>query len=772
MRSGLSRTHGESMACAVAIAALVLAGCNAGPADGLVTNTPRASVRAPVTIPPPPTVGAEEEAVGLPPTTVEARLVDSFDPRRGRVPDMGDLSDRDRALAAMAVYAFELDTGSAVLVPSTPVAWVPDGAPGYFTDIVALESGSGDSALQGFRTLFETDPFAEFESPEGQGLALFENQVSLYVGNDEAVVAVDQKADALLEMFAEEGIEVIDSIQSEETFRFVGEEGGLVVAASGFTEQGVASAISVVGEERALVEKVLGEATELSLAKISGTLAGSLGYGPLPGIEGHVQSAAWSHKAREGDMTVTFAGAYRDSVGTTCTMSMPGFSMDVNFSDDGRASYSFGAPAVSAGALSAVQACGRPESRLPAYFSASENQDPLHFLRSLPDLGGVDAFTATVLGRNAVRYDLTELYQRSVGDFIDARVKRFDLWLSRDGGWPMAFEVELEGPAEALAALGLGFEGGTGVVEVGASFEVLAVDDPSIEVVGVDRPLMQPPAGNRIALAAMGPEGGATDIYLMEPSGHVRQLTSHPNGDESPAMSPDGRTVVFTSRRAGNNSIYLVDVDTVESQRLTVPFTDGGDEAPAWSPDGSAIVFASDRPPGVGESFVVGIHDLWRINVDGTGLRHVYGSEGNDISPAWSPDGEKIVFLSDQASSGLFDVYTVGIDGQGLARITSDDEAASYWRPTWSPDGQQILVTRMSPGGQALYVMSADGSDSAEVPIPGDPPEVGVFSIDGKRIVYADGGALWSVEPDGTAPLAITSFFQIHPSGLSVGPAP
>lgn len=758
--------------CAAAIAALVMSGCTVGSSDVPVASAPMPSLPSSVTInPPPATVGVEAEVVESPSTSVGTSLVESFDPRRGRVPDMEDLRDRDRALAAMAVYAFELDTGSAVLVPSTPVPWVPD-APGYLRDVVALENGGNDTALQGFRTLFEADPLAQSDGAAGEALVLFENQVSLYEGNDEAVAALDDKADALVVMFAEEGIEVTDSSGSTGIFRLVAEGSGLVMAASGFTEQAVASVVSVVGEDRALVESVLGEATELSLTKISGTLAGSLGYGPLPGIEGHVESAAWSHQAREGDLTVTFAGAYRDSVGTRCTMSMPGFSLDVNFSDDGRAGFSFGAPPVSAGALSVVQACGRPASHLPAYFSASENRDPVHFLRSLPDLGGVAAFTATALGRDAVRYDLADLYQRSVGDFIDIIVTRFDLWLSRDGGWPMAFEVELQGQAEALAALGLAFGDRTGPIQVGASFEVLAVDDPSIEVAGVDRPLMRPPAGNSVALAATGLEGGATDVYLMEPSGHVRQLTSHPNGDEFPAISPDGRTVAFTSRRAGNNSIYLVDVETGETQRLTAPFSDGGDEAPAWSPNGSAIVFASDRPAGAGESFVVGARDLWLINVDGTGLRHIYGSEGNDIAPSWSPDGESIVFLSDQGSPGLFDVYTIHPDGEGITRITSDAEAASYWRPTWSPDGQRMIVTRMAPTGQALFVMSADGGDMDEIPTQGDPPEVGVFSVDGRRVVYADGSTLWSIEPNGSDPLAIMFLRRIHPSGLSVGPAP
>src|SRR5580765_8363799 len=74
--------------------------------------------------------------------------------------------------------------------------------------------------------------------------------------------------------------------------------------------------------------------------------------------------------------------------------------------------------------------------------------------------------------------------------------------------------------------------------------------------------------------------------------------------------------------------------------------------------------------------------NVWVMNPDGSGKTQLTSS-GQDVEPAWSADGAKIVFSSGRG--GNFDVYVMNADGSGLKRLTTTPTAERY--PTWSPDG-------------------------------------------------------------------------------------
>ena len=94
------------------------------------------------------------------------------------------------------------------------------------------------------------------------------------------------------------------------------------------------------------------------------------------------------------------------------------------------------------------------------------------------------------------------------------------------------------------------------------------------------------------------------------------------DNDTAPALSPDGRQVVFMSRRAENWDIYVVNVDGSGLQRLTDDDSDDG--LPTWSPDGNAIAFVSNRG---------GTWAIWVMTPDGAGKSQRITMEG-------SPDGQ------------------------------------------------------------------------------------------------------------------------------------
>lgn len=175
----------------------------------------------------------------------------------------------------------------------------------------------------------------------------------------------------------------------------------------------------------------------------------------------------------------------------------------------------------------------------------------------------------------------------------------------------------------------------------------------------------------------------------------VRKLTTNGKNNAFPALSPDGKWVVFRSGRSGHKNLYIMDAVEGETGGLA-RLTDGlwTDTMCAWSPLGDWIAFASDRSnPGSG-SF-----ELYLIHPNGTGLRKLVqsGSAGRANHPYFSPDGQSIVFTSDYGAVSAEpisnahhyqpygEIFTVKLDGSDLRRLThnSYEDGTPAWGPTF-----------------------------------------------------------------------------------------
>ena len=84
-------------------------------------------------------------------------------------------------------------------------------------------------------------------------------------------------------------------------------------------------------------------------------------------------------------------------------------------------------------------------------------------------------------------------------------------------------------------------------------------------------------------------------------------------------------------------------------------------------------------------------------------------TSADDGSPAWSPDGQKIMFSSKR--DGNSEIYTMDTDGKNQHRLT--DNSALDTSPAWSPDGQKIAFVSDRDGNCEIYVMDADGRINA-----------------------------------------------------------
>ena len=192
-----------------------------------------------------------------------------------------------------------------------------------------------------------------------------------------------------------------------------------------------------------------------------------------------------------------------------------------------------------------------------------------------------------------------------------------------------------------------------------------------------------------------------------------------------------------------NSEIYLVRPDG-SSDPVNATNNQASDNSPAWSPDGSRLAFVSNRddpnPRSCGHSCN---YEIYILNPDETVTR-VTNSPWNDGSPTWSPDGKRIAFHSnreapdrgscDASDKCDFDIFVVNADGTGLKRLT--ESKASDESPRWSPKANTIAFRSHRDGNYEIYSMNANGQRQRNLTKSHFDEAGPAWSPDGKRIAY------------------------------------
>lgn len=256
-------------------------------------------------------------------------------------------------------------------------------------------------------------------------------------------------------------------------------------------------------------------------------------------------------------------------------------------------------------------------------------------------------------------------------------------------------------------------------------------------------------------------QAGRSSIFLKNlASGEEQVLTAGGTTETSPRFRPDQKSVSFLSNAEGGMQIWCTSLETGECRKLTaVP---GGVTSPLWSPDGRMMSFLSSpvKPPAptyIDELYPAGtvkpvVIEDFGYKFDGAGFiqpghtqLHTVDVETGEIicltqgnwdalHPAWSPDGQELVYLSGQKRGKeealALDLFMVPARGGSSRRISSRDWAVSYpnpVNPVFTPDGKWVIMAFMDssmvqdPGFSAgyplcrLHRVAVDGSEDMDI---------------------------------------------------------
>ena len=250
-------------------------------------------------------------------------------------------------------------------------------------------------------------------------------------------------------------------------------------------------------------------------------------------------------------------------------------------------------------------------------------------------------------------------------------------------------------------------------------------------------------------------EDPSSGVYTMSPDGgNVKKVAV----GKQPAITRDGKQIAFV--KAGE--IFTMDADGDNVKQVTDDNLDNNE--PALSPDGKTIVFSGVRP---GKSFP----QIFTVDVDGTNERALTAGSAADTEPSFSPDGKRIVFVRGPGDSKL---VTMPAGGGDVNYLTGNFPFSIPDSPSYSPNGKRILFHGVGHNGKEpgnfIYSFNADdGSNLDVITRGGNEGSEPAYSPDGSSIVYRRNINIYKMDADGGNVKPLTTL--TGNAGGNIGPS-
>ena len=306
------------------------------------------------------------------------------------------------------------------------------------------------------------------------------------------------------------------------------------------------------------------------------------------------------------------------------------------------------------------------------------------------------------------------------------------------------------------------------------------------------------PDGKWVAFSMHG------DIWKVPVNGGIaKRLTLHQSDDVKPRWSPDGKWIAFASKRRGNFDIWIVSAEGGAPKQIT--YHSSWDSLSGWSPNGKWIIFYSFRSgslelwriprkgglpiqltfdggrdatishDGTKMVYCRGEANIWRKGYQGSGNWDIYSIsldkkeipkrltkyKGNDLYPAFSADGKVIYFIREGKvgkNQFAYNLWTMSFDGKDPKQITHYNSDIST--PHLSKDGKFLVFERnfhiwylnLSTLKSRLVpvIINADNKcDQESIRVISEGNEMGDWSPDSQKIVFALNGDIWMMPAHG-----------------------
>ncbi|MDT7605270.1 MAG: hypothetical protein QOF61_3267, partial [Acidobacteriota bacterium] len=243
---------------------------------------------------------------------------------------------------------------------------------------------------------------------------------------------------------------------------------------------------------------------------------------------------------------------------------------------------------------------------------------------------------------------------------------------------------------------------------------------------------------------------------LPFPAARTVPLTSFPDEEVNPALSPDGRLVAYSWKGGTTDrmNIYVQQVDAGTPLRLTTALAREG--SPTWSPDGRYIAFVRNSL----DASTDGIYLIPALGGHERQLAHI-----SCVSLDWSPDGRSLAYAARDHAQETYGVSVLTVDSLDVRRLTSPP-AGTFGdiHPVFSPDGQTLAFIRYTDDVAELFIMPAGGGEARQLTFDNRRIDGLVWTPDSRELVFSSnrsgGYNLWRMPAQGGEPVRVEGVGQ------------